>query len=156
MTEIFSNQPPSKTILIVEDNPNDEALILRSLKKTNVANRISIARDGEEALDYIFASGKYADRDPFDTPTVVLLDIKLPKVDGLEVLKKLRSHELTHCLPVVILTSSDEERDIVESCRLNANSYVRKPIKFDEFATSVQQVGHYWLSLNRQIPQRIL
>jgi two-component system response regulator len=143
-----------RTILLVEDNPNDEALTLRSLKKANVANHVTVTRDGEEALDYIFVRGAYRDRDPAELPAVVLLDLKLPKVDGFEVLRRLREEERTRFLPVVILTSSDEERDVIESYRLGANSYVRKPVKFDEFAEAVQQVGLYWLLLNESPTQR--
>ncbi len=140
---------PVKSILLVEDNPNDEALILRSLNKANVANQVIITRDGEEALNYLFAKGPFENRNPSDLPAVILLDIKLPKVDGLEVLKHLREQVATRFLPVVMLTSSDEERDLVESYKFGANSYVRKPVKFDEFIEAVRHVGLYWLLLNQ-------
>ena len=138
-----------KVILLVEDNPDDELLTLRALKKSHVANTVVAARDGAEALDYLFRRGPYADPDASPRPQVVLLDLKLPRVDGLEVLRQLRADERTRLLPVVILTSSDEERDIVESYSLGANSYVRKPVEFGEFGEAVQQLGLYWLLLNQ-------
>jgi two-component system response regulator len=138
-----------KTILLVEDNPDDELLIKRALKKNRVANKIIVAHDGLEALDYLFGTGMYKDRDTSVMPQVILLDLKLPCVDGLEVLRRLRADERTHLLPVVILTSSDEEKDIVESYRLGANSYIRKPVDFTQFAEAVQQLGLYWLVLNQ-------
>ena len=140
------------TILIVEDNPDDEALILRVLKKSNISNGFAVVRDGAEALEYLFRTGQYEDREPGD-PTVVLLDIKLPKVDGLEVLRQVRENEATKCLPVVILTSSDEEEDIVRSYELGVNSYVRKPVEFGRFSDAVNQLGLYWLLLNESPPQ---
>ncbi|VAX19997.1 Response regulator [hydrothermal vent metagenome] len=141
-----------KIILLVEDNPDDEALTLRALKKNNIANEVVIARDGEEALDYLFATGAYQGRDTGVMPTVILLDLKLPKVDGLEVLRRLRLDERTKLLPVVILTSSDEEQDMIKSYNLGANSYVRKPVQFARFSEAVRQLGLYWLLLNEPSP----
>jgi CheY-like chemotaxis protein len=138
-----------KTILLVEDNPADEALTLRALRKSNVMNPIAVARDGVEALDYLFARGAHAGRDPTAMPQVVLLDLKLPKVDGLEVLRELRAHEATRLLPVVVLTSSVEEQDLLRSYSLGANSYVRKPVDFVHFIEAVRQLGLYWLILNQ-------
>ncbi len=137
-----------KLILLVEDNPDDEALAIRALKKSNLANEIAVARDGVEALDFLFCEGNHADRDPHDGPVVVLLDLKLPKVDGLEVLKKVKTDERTRRLPVVIMTSSSEEQDIVNSYDLGANSYIRKPVDFNQFTEAVAQLGLYWLVLN--------
>lgn len=137
-----------KLILLVEDNPDDEALAIRALKKSNLANEIAVARDGVEALDFLFCKGSHADRDPHDAPVVVLLDLKLPKVDGLEVLKKVKTDERTRRLPVVIMTSSSEEQDIVNSYDLGANSYIRKPVDFNQFTEAVAQLGLYWLVLN--------
>ncbi len=141
-----------KMILLVEDNPDDEALALRALKKSNLANEIAVARDGVEALDFLFCEGQHADRAPCDLPVVVLLDLKLPKVDGLEVLKRIKSDERTRRLPVVILTSSSEERDIVDSYDFGANSYIRKPVDFNQFTEAVAQLGLYWLVLN-EVPE---
>ena len=135
-------------ILLVEDNPHDEALTLRALQKRNLANEIVVVRDGAEALDYLFCNGSHTGRDPEDLPSVVLLDLKLPKLYGLEVLRRIRSNERTKLLPVVILTSSDEQRDLIESYRGGANSYVRKPVEFDQFTEAVQQLGLYWLLMN--------
>jgi two-component system response regulator len=137
-----------KTILLVEDNPDDELLAIRALKKNNIANTIDVARDGAEALDYLFCEGQYADSDPTHKPQVILLDLKLPKIDGLTVLQRIRDNESTRLLPVVILTSSDEERDLIESYSLGANSYVRKPVDFDQFTEAIRQLGLYWLVLN--------
>ena len=137
-----------KMILLVEDNPDDEALALRALKKSNLANEIAVARDGVEALDFLFCEGKFADRDPCELPVVVLLDLKLPKVDGLEVLKRIKNDERTRRLPVVILTSSSEEQDIIDSYDFGANSYIRKPVDFNQFTEAVAQLGLYWLVLN--------
>ncbi len=136
-------------ILLVEDNPSDEALTLRAFKKSNFVNPIMVARDGQEALDYLFARGPFAGR---DLPQVVLLDLKLPKVDGLDVLKALRSDPRTKLLPVVILTSSNEEKDLLKSYSLGANSYVQKPVDFGQFAEAVRQLGLYWLVLNHPAP----
>ena len=141
----------SQAILIVEDNPDDEMLILRALKKANVANEIFVVRDGADSLDYLFRTGAYADRSSPD-PAVVILDIQLPKIDGLEVLRRLREHEPTRRLPVVILTSSDEQQDLIRGYELGANSYVRKPVKFEEFSEAVGQLGLYWLLLNEPPP----
>lgn len=137
-----------KLILLVEDNPDDEALAIRALKKSNLANEIAVARDGVEALDFLFCEGIHAERDPHDAPVVMLLDLKLPKVDGLEVLKKVKTDERTRRLPVVIMTSSSEEQDIVNSYDLGANSYIRKPVDFNQFSEAVAQLGLYWLVLN--------
>ena len=137
-----------KAILLVEDNPDDEALTLRALRQNHIANPVVIAHDGAEALDYLFTTGKYAGRDMDDLPAVILLDIKMPKVNGLEVLRRLRADKRTHLLPVVIVTSSDEEQDILQSYNLGANSYVRKPVGFEQFSQAVGQLGMYWLLLN--------
>lgn len=138
-----------KTILLVEDTADDEKLILMSLKKNNISNDVFVARDGQEALDFLFASGDHAAREPQGAPAIVLLDLKLPKIDGLDVLRHIRADERTKLLPVVILTSSDEERDRVAGYGLGANSYVRKPVNFVEFARAVKDLGLYWLILNR-------
>lgn len=143
---------PPKIILLVEDNPDDEALTLRALKKNNIFNEVVVARDGVEALDFLFATGSYADRDIGIMPQVILLDLKLPKVDGLEVLSRLRADARTKLLPVVILTSSSEEADIVNSYHFGANSYVRKPVDFAQFMEAVRQLGLYWLVLNEVPP----
>ncbi|WP_126456168.1 response regulator [Sulfuriflexus mobilis] len=140
-------------ILLVEDNPDDEALTIRALKHHNIANDVVVARDGVEALDYLFCRGKYAGNTDNDLPQVVLLDLKLPKVDGLEVLKEMRANERTSALPVVVLTSSNEEKDIVDSYNLGANSYVRKPVDFVQFISAVEQLGMYWLVLNQSPTQ---
>ena len=137
-----------KHILLVEDNPDDEALALRALKKSNVANEIAIARDGVEALDYIFCEGEYSDRNIHQQPVVVLLDLKLPKVDGLEVLKRIKDDDRTRRMPVVIMTSSSEEQDIASSYDYGANSYIRKPVDFNQFTEAVAQLGLYWLVMN--------
>ncbi len=141
-----------KVILLVEDNPKDEALTLRALKKSGIANEVAVARDGAEALDYLFDTGMHPDWNSGELPTVVLLDLKLPKIDGLEVLKRIRGNERTKLLPVVILTSSNEEQDRIEGYKSGANSYVRKPVEFNEFADAVRQLGLYWLILNEPIP----
>lgn len=138
-----------KIILLVEDNPDDEALTLHAFNKCRIANTVVIARDGAEALDYLFGTGSYAARDLSVMPTVVLLDLKLPKVDGLEVLQRLRQAEQTRLLPVVVLTSSNEQQDLVESYSLGANSYIRKPVDFDQFMEAARQLGLYWLVLNQ-------
>jgi CheY-like chemotaxis protein len=139
-------------ILLVEDNPRDEALTVRALKKNNVANEIAVARDGVEALDYLFCTGAYRERNKRLLPQLILLDLKLPKVDGLEVLQKLRAEERTQCLPVVIFTSSSEEEDMIKSYHLGANSYIRKPVDFEQFLEASKQVGMYWLMLNQFPP----
>ena len=137
-----------KTILLIEDNPDDEELTRLALDKNNIANTLNVVRDGAEALDFLFCRGRYSSRDPADAPTVILLDLKLPKVDGLEVLRQLRANERTKLLPVVILTSSKEEQDLLNGYRLGANSYIRKPVDFDQFIEAVRQLGLYWLVLN--------
>ncbi len=139
-------------ILLVEDNPQDEALTLRALKRHNIRNRVVVARDGVEALDYLFGGREDGDRAPAELPAVVLLDLKLPKVDGFEVLKRIRADERTKLLRVVILTSSGEERDLLEGYGSGANSYVRKPVEFTEFAEAVRRIGLYWLILNEAPP----
>jgi two-component system, response regulator len=141
-----------RIILLVEDNPDDEALTLRALRKNNIGNEIVVARDGAEALDYLFCKGAYANRDSAEQPELVLLDLKLPKVDGFEVLRELRTNESTRLLPVVILTSSKEQQDVVNGYGLGANSYVRKPVDFHEFLDAVRQLGLYWLVLNEGPP----
>jgi CheY-like chemotaxis protein len=141
-----------KIILLVEDNPDDEALTIRALKKNNILNEVVVARDGAEALDYLFGLRNFAKRDTNITPEVILLDLKLPKVDGLEVLRRLRADERTRLTPVVVLTSSKEERDLIESYRLGANSYVVKPVDFNQFSDAVRQLGLYWLLLNEPPP----
>ena len=143
-----------KTILLVEDNPDDEALTLRALKKNNILNEVTVVHDGAEALDYLFCQGAYAGRDAGRQPAVTLLDLKLPKVEGLEVLKRLRSDARTQLLPVVILTSSKEEQDLVNGYRLGANSYIRKPVDFSKFMEAVRQLGLYWLVLNESPPRK--
>ena len=136
-------------ILLVEDNPHDLELALRALKKRHLANKVVVARDGAEALDFIFGTGEYAHRQIEDRPKVVLLDLKLPKVDGLEVLRRIKSDERTKVIPVVVLTSSAEERDIVESYRLGVNSYMVKPVDFEQFIDCVSELGLYWLVCNK-------
>jgi two-component system response regulator len=142
----------NKVILLVEDNPDDELLTLRALKKTGVSNEVVVAHDGVEALDYLFASGPYAGRDPAAMPQLILLDLKLPRVDGLEVLKRLRSDERTRRLPVVILTSSKEQQDMLDGYGLGANSYIRKPVDYEQFVKAVEQLRLYWLVLNEAPP----
>jgi two-component system response regulator len=138
----------NKIILLVEDNPDDVKLTLRALKKNNIMNEVIVAGDGVEAVDYFFGMGKFAGRDTGIMPQVVLLDLKMPKMDGLEVLHRIRADERTKLLPVVILTTSSEDKDRVESYKLGANSYVRKPVDFNQFAEAVNQLGLYWLVLN--------
>ncbi len=142
----------NKPIMLIEDNPDDETLTRRALKKNNIKNEVVVARNGAEALDYLFGTGPYAGRDLTVMPQVILLDLKLPKVDGLDVLRRLRANELTRLLPVVILTSSNEERDRINSYGLGANSYVRKPVDFGQFIDAVRQLGLYWLILNEPAP----
>lgn len=141
-----------KIILLVEDNPDDIALTKRALEKNNIKNEIIIASDGVEAIEYLTATGKYEGRDIYNLPTVVLLDLKLPRMDGLETLKRIRSNEITKLLPVVVLTSSKEEQDILSSYGLGANSYIRKPVDFNKFVDAVQNLGLYWLLLNESPP----
>lgn len=143
-----------KMILLVEDNPDDEALTIRALSKNNVANDIVVVRDGAEALDYLFGTGTHAGRDPLNLPQVTLLDLKLPKVDGLEVLRRIRSDPRTQMLPVVILTSSKEEQDLIRAYSSGANSYVRKPVDFNQFVDAIGRLGLYWLVLNEPPPHR--
>ena len=143
-----------KTILLVEDNPDDEQLALRALRKRNISNPIVVCRDGAEALEYVFGTGKYEGRSPAEFPAITLLDLKLPKVDGLTVLKRIRADERTRLMPVVVLTSSNQEADIIRSYELGANSYVRKPIEFEQFMEAVNQLGLYWMLLNEPPPDR--
>ncbi len=138
----------NKFILLVEDNPDDEELTLMGLKSSGVLNEVVVVRDGEEALQFLFAEGGYKDRDPLVIPTVILLDLQLPKLNGLEVLERLRANPLTKCIPVVILTSSSEEEDVINSYKLGANSFVRKPVEFSRFNDAVKQLGLYWLLIN--------
>lgn len=139
-------------ILLVEDNPDDEVLTLRAFRKNNIANEVVVARDGVEALDYLFGTGAHTGRDLSQLPQVVLLDLNLPRLGGLDVLRRIRSEPTTQILPVVVLTSSKEERDIVESYRLGANSYVHKPVDFMEFVEAARQLGLYWLVVNQSPP----
>jgi len=139
-----------KMILLVEDNPDDVALTLRAFKKNNIMNCLHVVTDGAEALEYLFGTGKYASRDTSQQPTVILLDLKLPKVDGLEVLKRIRADDRTKLLPVVVLTSSKEEMDIMNVYSNGANSYIRKPVEFEKFIEAVGQLGLYWLLLNER------
>ena len=140
-----------RPILLVEDNPDDEALTLRAFNKNRIANQVIVARDGVEALDYLFATGSHDGRDLSVMPAVVLLDLKLPRIDGLEVLRRIRADERTRLLPVVILTTSKEQRDIYEAYSLGANSYIRKPVDFEKFIYAVGQMGLYWLALNEPL-----
>ena len=137
-----------RKVLLVEDRQDDIDLTLRSLKENNITNKVDVVRDGAEALDYIFAKGAYSHRNIEDLPSVILLDIKLPKIDGIEVLKRLRADERTKPLPVVILTSSREESDLINGYKFGCNSYVRKPIEFEEFSKAIKELGLYWLLLN--------
>jgi CheY-like chemotaxis protein len=141
-----------KIIMLVEDNPDDEALTRRALKKANILNELVVARDGAEALDWLFGAGAHSGRDLSQMPTVILLDLKLPKVDGLEVLQRIRADDRTRLLPVVVLTSSKEEQDLAQSYSLGANSYMRKPVDFAQFAESIRSLGLYWLVLNEPPP----
>ncbi len=144
-----------KVILLVEDNPDDAELTRRALRKNNIANHLVLAQDGAEALDYLFAAGAWAGRGPEDDPVLVLLDLKLPKIDGLEVLRRLRAHPRTKVLPVVILTSSVEEQDVIRGYDLGCNSYIRKPVDFIQFTDAMLQLGLYWLVLNQPpVPTR--
>jgi len=144
-----------KVILLVEDNPDDELLTLRALRKNNVLNEVVVARDGVEALDYLFGTGEYAGRDTTVMPQLILLDLKLPKIDGLEVLRRLRADERTRLLPVVILTSSREQQDMLDGYGLGANSYVRKPVNFEQFVQAIEQLKLYWLMLNEAPPAAV-
>lgn len=140
-----------RPILLVEDNPDDEALTLRAFNKNRIGNAVVVARDGVEALDYFFGNGHHAGRDLSVMPAVVLLDLKLPRIDGLEVLRRIRANERTSLLPVVILTTSKEQQDIYEGYSLGANSYIRKPVDFEKFIQAVGQLGLYWLVLNEPV-----
>jgi two-component system response regulator len=141
-------------ILLVEDNPDDEVLTVRALKKDNIANEIIVVRDGAEALDYLYCKGSYENRDTSSQPELILLDLKLPKINGIEVLKKIRSEKSTELIPVIILTSSNEEKDLINSYKLGANSYVRKPVDFNQFIEAAKQLKLYWLVLNESPPKR--
>lgn len=143
-------------ILLVEDNADDELLTIRAFKKSNVANQIVVVRDGVEALDWLFGRGDHANRDTLLQPQVVLLDLKLPRMDGLEVLKSIRADKRTSTLPVVVLTSSKEDEDVLRSYELGANSYVRKPVEFERFVEAVKNLGVYWLVLNERAPMRLV
>ena len=143
----------NKMILLVEDNPDDEALTLRAFDKNNITNEVVVVRDGAEAIEWLFGEGQYADRDVDEHPEVVLLDLKLPKVDGLEVLRRIRENERTKLLPVIILTTSEEESDRLAGYSLGANSYIRKPVDFSQFIEAVRQLGLYWLVLNESPPE---
>lgn len=140
-------------ILLVEDNPDDEALTLRALKKNNIANEVVVARDGEQALAYLFGTGAHAGRDISDVPQIILLDLNLPRMSGLDVLRAIRTDERTRLLPIIVLTSSKEDQDILESYSLGANSYVRKPVDFTQFTTAVKTLGLFWLVLNQPPPR---
>ena len=142
----------SRRILLVEDNPSDVKLTKRALEQNQITNELIVAEDGGEALDYLFATGQYAGRDVHDLPAVVLLDLKLPKIEGLEVLQRIRANEFTRLVPVVILTSSDQEQDMIASYKLGANSYIRKPVDFHRFTEAVRTLGLYWLLLNEPPP----
>ncbi|MFZ4437841.1 MAG: response regulator [Syntrophales bacterium] len=143
-----------KIILLVEDNPDDVDLTIRAFNRNGILNKVIVAKDGVEALDYLFGTGVHAGRNLEELPIVILLDLKLPRIDGLEVLKQIRQNELTRLLPVVILTSSAEERDMLSGYKNGANSYVRKPVDFDEFAKAIKNIGLYWLILNEPPPRR--
>jgi len=143
---------PENEILLVEDNEDDELLTLRAIKLNKIANKIVVVRDGQEALDYLFCSGQYQTNDPAGVPNLILMDINLPKISGIEVLQRIRSMDKTRLIPVVILTSSNLEKDIVETYKLGVNSYIIKPVNFDQFVESVKQIGMYWLLLNRAPP----
>jgi CheY-like chemotaxis protein len=138
----------NKIILLVEDNPDDEALAIRALKRNHISNEIVVAHDGVEALEFLFGTGPYADRDTSVQPAVILLDLKLPRLDGIEVLRQLRGDERTNLVPVVVLTTSSEEQDRIDSYRLGCNSYIRKPVDFVQFSEAVRQLGMYWLLIN--------
>jgi CheY-like chemotaxis protein len=142
----------NKTILLVEDNPDDEALAIRALKRNHISNQIIVARDGVEALDYLFGNGVHLGRDINIKPTVILLDLKLPRIDGIEVLRRLREDNRTKLLPVVVLTTSSEEQDMLDSYSLGCNSYIRKPVDFIQFSEAIRQLGMYWLLMNEPPP----
>ncbi len=142
---------PKKTILLVEDNPDDEELTLMAFEQSKIVNKVVVVRDGAEALDYLFGTGRHINRDLSNMPAVVLLDLKLPKIDGLEVLRRLRADQRTIFIPVVVLTTSNEEQDLINSYKLGCNSYVRKPVDFTEFINAARQLGLYWLGLNEAL-----
>lgn len=146
--------PSKSTILLVEDNPDDVTLTLRAFRKNSLPTEVVVAEDGAVALDYLFGTGRFAGRDPSCTPDLVLLDLKLPKIDGLDVLRRIRSDPRTRLTPVVVLTSSKEEQDLIESYRLGANSYIRKPVDFDTFMQAVRELGVYWLVFNETPPRQ--
>jgi CheY-like chemotaxis protein len=148
----MSGSASNRVILLVEDNPDDEALALRALNRHHIGNEVVVAHDGVEALDYLFGTGLYAGRDSRNKPSVVLLDLKLPRVDGLEVLRRLRENEITRLLPVVVLTTSSEEQDVLDSYSLGCNSYIRKPVDFLQFSEAIRQLGMYWLLMNEPPP----
>ncbi|MEA5463735.1 response regulator [Leptothoe sp. PORK10 BA2] len=148
----MSGQVDHKVILLVEDNPDDEALTIRALNRNHIGNQVVVAHDGVEALDYLFATGLYANRDTSLKPAVILLDLKLPRLNGLEVLRRLRGNDLTKLLPVVILTTSNEEQDLLDSYNLGCNSYIRKPVDFLQFSEAIRQLGMYWLLMNQSPP----
>lgn len=148
------NPVDSQTILLIEDNPDDEKLTLRAFRRNNIPNPIAVARDGIEALDFLFARGAYLDRADKPLPALIVLDLKLPRLDGMGVLKAVRAHERTRLLPVVILTSSNEDGDVIASYSLGANSYVRKPVDFDEFIGTANLIGTYWLMANLPLPEQ--
>jgi two-component system response regulator len=141
-----------KIILLVEDNPDDVELTHRAFRKNNIGNKVVVAKDGVEALEYLFAKGMYAGRDVKELPVVILLDLKLPKIDGMEVLKRIRQDERTKLIPVVILTSSAEQKDVINGYSLGANSYVRKPVEFNQFVEAIRHLGLYWLLWNEPPP----
>jgi len=143
-----------KTIMLVEDNANDEELTLRALRKSNIANEVFVARDGQEAVDFLFSTGRHAGREPARMPAVILLDLKLPKLNGIDVLQRIRADARTRLIPVVVLTSSSEDEDMLRSYQSGANSYVRKPIEFSAFAHAVTQLGMYWMLINQAPPGR--
>lgn len=144
----------NKTILLVEDNPDDEALAIRALKRNHISNQIVVAHDGVEALDYLFGNGVHAGRDLSIKPTVILLDLKLPRIDGIEVLRRLREDDRTKLLPIVVLTTSSEEQDMLDSYSLGCNSYIRKPVDFIQFSEAIRQLGMYWLLMNEPPPSK--
>lgn len=141
-------EPEGADIVLVEDNPNDAEITIRSLKKHHLANKLIWLKDGVEAIDYLFAKGEYATRDPKNLPRVIFLDLKLPKIDGMEVLEEIRNNEITKKIPVVVLTSSKEEQDVVKTYNLGVNSYIVKPVEFENFAKAIAEVGFYWLVTN--------
>jgi two-component system response regulator len=150
---VKENAMEEKIILLVEDNPDDVELTLRAFKKNNILNPVIIAKDGVEALDFLFGTGTYAGRNLKELPVVILLDLKLPKIDGMEVLKRIRQDERTKLIPVVILTSSMEENDMINGYSIGANSYIRKPVEFSQFVEAMRQIGFYWLLLNEPPPR---